>query len=237
MKRVIYITIAALSLTSCLKKPAKTTTEQTSTPSAQAEAVDFKAPEYLSADLAMQDLGGKVKSMEYTAYACDEKGEIAPNEDGNDQSLFFNFDTDGNMTKGFAFDQDDKGPKFFRNDKGQIEHTERMLPNLDFTYVNSFVYNERGNIISEEIKGYEFSGTTTNSYTDGVLTSATAVEAGEGTVYRTTSSFTVIEVDAQGNWTKRLCKSEIESGPDDGSGKYDGHETSYGIEVRKILYY
>lgn len=236
MKKYFYLSIiAALPLCSCLKKPSNETTSQKQVTTIQ--EVDYKAPNYLSADLAMQELGGKVKSMEYRVYNCDANGNRIDDADSEEQAIMFFFSADGFMTKGFVYDKGEMGPKLIRNDKGQIDHTERMLIEYNFTYINSFEYNSDGTVAGEKIKAPEFECTTTNEYKDGVLVSATARESGEGMVYNTTSTFKVVGVDAHGNWVKRFCTSTVKMGPDDGSGTVTETETNHNIETRKIVYY
>lgn len=235
MKKYIYLTtIATLALTSCLKKESKETSQDQAN---TIQEVEYKAPQYLSPDLAMQELGGKVKSMEYSVYNCDANGNRIDDDGSDAQALLFFFSADGTMTKGFVYEKGEMGPKLIRNDKGQIDHTERMLIEYDFTYINSFEYNTDGTVAGEKIKAPEFSCTTKNEYKEGVLVGATAEERGEGTIYTTTSTFKVLGVDAQGNWVKRFCSSTIQSGPDDGSGTITETGTTHNIETRKIIYY
>jgi len=237
MKHYIYIALAALALISCNKKKTTPKAEETPIPAVET-TVDYKAPEYLSPDLAMQELGGQVRSMVFTALECDAQGNL-PEGVGFDpeQGIYFEYDTNGKFTKGYAFSGDDKGPKMIRDEKGRVVQLERMIAEMNFTYINKFTYNDDGTLASDEVDGLEHKGKTVNTYTDGVLTSAVATGAGEGMTYTTKSTFKVIAVDAHGNWTKRLSTNVTEQGPDDGSGKVTETDTSYGLEMRQITYY
>lgn len=241
MKHYIYITLAALALVSCNNKKAKAPQEAPAGVEAQPSAtvaVDYKAPEYLSPDLAMQELGGQVRSMVFTALECDPNGNLPEGvEFDPEQAIFFEYDTNGKFTKGYAFSGEEKGPKMIRDEKGRVIQLERLIAEMNFTYTNKFTYNDDGTLASDEVNGLEHTGKTVNTYTDGVLTSAVATGAGEGMVYKTKSDFKVIEVDGHGNWTKRLSTNVTESGPDDGTGKVTETSTSYGLEIRQITYY
>ncbi|MCQ2288570.1 MAG: hypothetical protein MJZ74_05675 [Muribaculaceae bacterium] len=248
MKKYLIIALAAIAFTatftSCLKKPQKNTDATATETSAEKKVkvsltpVEYKAPTYLTKDLAMQDLGGQVKRMEYTALECDKDGNMTDDPNGEPITVLFIYDINGIMTKGYAQSEQDKGVKLVRDKAtGLISQTERMVIELDFTYINKFEYNPDGTIAREEIIGKEFSGTTTNTYKDGVQVEATAVETGDGVTNSVHTTFTVIEVDRKGNWTKRLCTSEYKSVPDDGSAEGTDSGTAYGIECRKIEYY
>lgn len=235
MKKFLLIALAVITLASCNKKPEKADASAQAAPTADntfvMKQVNYAAPKYRSADLAMQELGGRVKTMDYTAVACTISGDtVFFDNPGEGESIHFEFGENGQMTRGFMFEGEEKGPELKRNSKGQIERTERLLPEMNYTYVNSFVYNDASNIASEEVQGLNFGGKTINHYNDGVLTSADAEQHGEGIAYTTHSTFKVVDVDNQGNWIKRLCISETKSN----TGEVTNES---GIELRKIVYY
>ena len=233
MKQYLIIALSALVLASCNKKPQKQEqTSETAKTETTIQEVEYKAPEFLSPDLAMQDLAGHVKSMEYTVSECDEKGQVLPSEG---MSLFFFFNEKGSITKGYVSTKEEKGPKFIRNEQGQIKQTERMIAELNFTYINSFTYNPDGTVASEKVNGYEVSSQTTYTYDNGVLVSSIGEETGEGMTYKTRNTFKVLEVDSHGSWTKRMCTSDV-TYTEQGNPNEE-KQTTYAIEERKIEYY
>lgn len=241
MNKTLLIAVTALALASCTdKKNPASKTEQGEQPAQEAtvtlNGIDFKAPEYLSPDLAMQDLGGRVKTMDYTAYECNPEGYRY--EDAETISYNFGFNEQGMLTKGFAMSETDKGVKVTRDKDGHITQTERTLAGATgIIYTHQYTYNDRGNIATEVEEAKESSTKTTNIYTDGVLTSSKVEAVAEGKKYSTTNTLTILEADAHGNWTKRLCASTIKIGPNDGSGRFDDSQMCYNIEERKIVYY
>ena len=86
--RLTVIVVVALTVISCNekrnKKQANNNAQQTEQSHPTLKGVDFKAPEYLSQDLAMQDLGGRVKSMQNTFYVCNPSGLKVEDEMGDE---------------------------------------------------------------------------------------------------------------------------------------------------------
>ncbi|MCQ2288569.1 MAG: hypothetical protein MJZ74_05670 [Muribaculaceae bacterium] len=236
MKRFLFISLTALALNACTLSSGDGSQADTAPNVAQA---DYDAPKYLSKDLAMQDLGGQVKSMALTEYDGDQDGNIVKDSEMDDveATQYFDFDANGTMTRGFAFGTEDKGVTFVRNAAGEIERTEANFADIGFTKVNTYTYNEDGTVATLKISGYEFEGTYNYTYKDGTLTAASITEAGEGTVYNISNTYKIMETDGHGNWTKRFSTNEVKSMPDDGSGNIQGTETIYRIEVRNIEYY
>lgn len=231
MKKSLLIAAAGLLLASC-NGGSDTTTEQQST-------VVFN-PQYKSADLAMQELKGQVKEVQYYNYECDEDGKNPEAEDPNYEHMimYFFFDENGTMTKGYAYNKDAPGPKLVRNEKGQIEHFEEYFKQMDFTFVDKFTYNENGNIDVDEVLGYEGHTKTTFKYDENcTLTSSETTQSGEGVMIVSSSTYTVVDTDAQGNWTRRLMKMISKEGHFRGEQKIAPSTTSYTVEVRKIIYY
>lgn len=239
MKYYHFLAIAALAVASCNGPKESTPQVQTKqeSPAVSIDTIAFTAPEYLSPDLAMQELGGRVKSMEYTAYECDNNGQMLP-EAVRDWAYIFQYDQNGKYTKAYAMSPTDKGAQVTRDEKGFAVETTRMIANAEATnYVHKYTFTQVGNIATQEDSGDGYSGKTQYSYTDDVLKSSVVDEKGDNMVYHSENTFAVIAVDAHGNWTKRFCTTLFQSGPDDGSGKYTDSETIYSIEERKIVYY
>lgn len=237
MKHLFYFLFFVLALTACNSNTSTDSSASSNDTTGQdTEATGLK---FLSADLAMQDLAGQVKSMTNTTYACDDKGNIIKDSQLGDTDVtqYFDFDENGTMTRAFAFSQDDKGMTIKRNSKGQIESVQQHFAEIDFTRTDKFTYNENGRLASLEVSGYESNVKRTYTYANGVLASAKAIEAGEGEVYDMDLTYKIQETDDHGNWTKRMFTCQIKMGPDDGSGTVEDTDTQYGVEVRKIVYY
>lgn len=228
MKKLLLIATAALILASC-KGGSETATEQ--------EAKVQVSKEYNSADLAMQELKGQVKSMEYYTYECNEQGENPEAEAPGYEHMkfYFNFDEKGTMTNGYAYNKDVPGPKLVRGESGQIAQIEEYFKEMNFTFVNKFSYNENGNIKSDEVLGYEATSKTTYVYNDkGDLVSSSSSQEGEGILTVTDATYEIKKTDDHGNWTRRLMKSTSKESRD---GKVMPNTNGYVMEVRDIVYY
>ena len=237
--RLTVIVVVALTVISCNekrnKKQANNNAQQTEQSHPTLKGVDFKAPEYLSQDLAMQDLGGRVKSMQNTFYVCNPSGLKVEDEMGDEVSLF-EFDPQGVMTKGFAStDPKEAQPKLVRNQEGQIEHIEESDPYSGRTIMNSFTFNPNGTISTLSTNGEDFNCDTRYLYTDGVLSKMLSSERGE-VCFDEESVYTVIETDSHGNWTKRFLQINT-TFINMATGQPEKFETSYGMEERYIVYY
>ncbi len=231
MRQYAILALAALALAACNKKPDKNASKPAVQPKSAIEAVPYSAPQYLSADLAMQDLGGQVKSMTYSTAMCDPNGQLISDPD-NEVTIYFDYDQQGNFTRAYALTPDDKGYKITRDDKGRIKQLERHIDELNFTYVDQFTYNDNGTLATEQAQGYDNTSKTTYNYTDGVLTSADVRDEAQGEVYTVHATYKVLSVDNHGNWVKRFttyCQTVTSPGiPAD---------TAQAMEIRAIEYY
>ncbi len=235
-KKVLLVALLAASLSACNGRYNKNKENENDGKSfTHVKEVPFKAPDYLSKDLAMQDLGGQVKTMVYSVCTCDEYGNIIK-EDASDYTLYFAYDVNGTMTKGFAQDKDDKGVKLVRGKDGTIERVEYLFVAQNMTYSNVYQYNPNGTIDKEHVDGTLIDGETRNVYQDNVLKEAYATTSGEGVTEDVHTTFMVIEVDKHGNWTKRFCYSASQYTDEQAPGEVNRAD-NYAIESRVITYY
>lgn len=235
MKKSLFIAVAALALVSCGGGSSSSEQEKAK----QNEPLEL-AEKFQSADLAMQELQGKVKKMEFYTYTCDENGHNAEAEapDYEHISLYFFFDEKGVMTKGYTYDETNVGPKLIRNAQGQIERYEHYFSDVKYMFVDKFTYNASGTIATEEVNGYESTSKTVFTYDeDNNLISSKAEQSGEGSVIVSETTYKILEKDDHGNWTRRLNTNRFKEAADDGKGTFSDTVTEYLLEVRNIVYY
>ena len=174
----------------------------------------------ITPDLALFELKGPVKSV--------NKGYIAFfTENGA------NFDKDGNLTsinKSYAND----GYKLKRDSKNRIKSIICVEdPSWPHKSSDNIKYNDQNLPIECYTLLLESDGTDKYFYKNGVITSKTAIFSGEGDYGngKSTITYTYLEYDHYGNWTKRKVHDKFKD--DFGEGNYN--KTS--IQTRKIKYY
>lgn len=205
-----------------------------------AEAVEEKVEEksvYLSPDLALNDLKGKVSKCIYKSTDCHENGKV---DDGSYwQTEVKVFDVDY-MLQPNAKEADWRlnDPRLKRNDKGQIVTVSWFVSDFGCDISEEYTYNENGTLKTKKNNGIENAEEIVYTYkADGSLEKSVSKAAGEGMIYRTTSTYRVLESDENGNWTRRMQTQLCEDGPDNGSGVYENSAKLYLIETREISYY
>lgn len=239
MKKLLIpiLTIVLMSVTSC--EYFKTSGDSDGNDSCDTSAVEELHGKYNSPDLMFKDLKGKVKECAMTMYTCDEKGENA-NEDLVMHEENFVFDEKGYID----LESPDLAwrlvsPKVKRDDDNFIVEVKWYISDYD-TYVSEeFVYNSDKTIKIHKNSGIESEDGESFTYADdGTLLKSVSTGAGEGSIFRTTSTYKILETDENGNWTRRLVKQIYESGEDNGSEVYDEEPSEdYYLQVRNITYW
>ncbi len=204
------------------------------------EVVEEKVEEksaYLSPDLALNDLKGKVSKCIYKSTNCRENGSV--DNDSYWETEVKVFDVDYMLlpnAKEAEWRLND--PRLKRNDKGQIVSVSWFVSDFGCDISEEYTYNENGTLKTKKNNGIESADETVYSYkADGSLEKSVCKSAGEGMIYRTTSTYRILESDENGNWTRRMQTQLCEDGPDNGSGVYENSAELYLIETREISYY
>lgn len=237
--------LMAASVTSCSKT-------QTSTPSPQNSNLStlnsqLSTRNSTPSDLTPDQLQGHVKLCSTKAATCDANGKT-------DENTYWDEIIKIYTPEGKIDEQSDllswrlPNPQISRNEQQQITQVKWYISEYQ-TYVSeTYKYNEQGLISTCLSEGIESVDTIVYTYGDhNQLTHSESVGYGEGSIFRATTDYTILAVDEQGNWIRRLLKSTYETGPDDADHNLDNLSidqmtfpdswTDYTIEIRAILYY
>lgn len=191
---------------------------------------------FMSPDTKLNDLHGLVKKCVYRKSDCDKDGK--PTEYAYWYEEVKVFDRDGFLDlKSKELNWRLNDPKVERNDQKQITKVQWYVSDFDSYVTEKYTYNERGLLATCKAEGVESSDLTEYEYDNDTLIKSTNHGSGEGSVFRNTAVYTILDTDDQGNWTRRISKQIFEDGPDDGSNTYGNAATSYVIEERTITYY
>lgn len=249
MKKLSVLTFALslLCIASCNNNPVKGNGENTSDSTLNDSSTTLAPGEvpdemmegnsnFMSPDTKLNDLHGLVNKCSYRRAECDENGK--PNIDYYWYTEVKVFDRDGFLDlKAKELDWRLNDPKVERNDQQQITKVKWYVSDFGCDIFEAYAYDSHGMLASTHSGGIENDEHITYKYKGDTLVSSESKGAAEGSAYRTTTTYTILETDDNGNWTRRISKQLYESGPDDGSGKYDESITSYNIEERTITYY
>lgn len=252
MKKTIYVALAAslLFVSSCgskqdgAKDDSKQSVEQKdgANEGSDAETVEDgveasgEVEEYLSPDLRLDDLKGNVAKCLYKKTSCDKDGNVVNDSYWTKYVKVYDVDNFLNVQA----DETDwrlLNPTLERNEKEQIVKVSWYVEDYDSYIDESYVYNADGTLKSSKFTGIESVDETKFTYENGLLVKSVNDGAGEGSVFRSTTSYKILDTDSNGNWTRRLLTTQFQSGPDDGSGVYTESYVDYEIEVREIKYY
>lgn len=242
----IIISACALSLlamTSCKGNANESANEtaaddSTSTEVASTENVDGQSAvsKYYSPDTQLNDLFGEVAKCVTRKGNCDAKGNT--NEDTYWSTEVKVFDRDGFIdAKSEELNWRLNEPIIERNDKEQISVVKWFVSDYNSYVSEEYKYNKDGMLASCQSNGIESADVIKYEYEGTTLVKSISEGAGEGSVFRNTVTYTILDTDKNGNWTRRLQKGTYEDGPDDGSGTYGNAMTEYSIEERTITYY
>ena len=192
---------------------------------------------YLSPDLMMDELQGRVKMCTLKQASCNQDGEV-------DKTAYWMETTKVYGQDGFLALQDKamnwrlSDPKIERNDKQQVTKVSWYISDYNTDVQEVYTYYDNGMVKSCKSLGIENEDETQYFYdADRMLQKTLSHGAGEGTIFRTTTTYTILDTDEQGNWTRRILKQTIEDGPDDGRGSYENSIDEYSIQLRDIVYW
>ncbi len=241
MKKIILPLFAAIMLCSCGNTTSKSAGECDSDSVASFEETEECEANlnYMHPDTQMFELFGMVKSMTLTKYYdVSSEGEIKDKSNSFvEKKLFF--------TRSGEFDIYNKdfewrltNPQFDRSSELKVSKVTWHVEDFDMNLSDTYEYNSHGMVSKLESEGVENFSTITFKYDNNTnLISSHDESVGEGSIFCTDITYTILEKDAQGNWTKRLLKCDEKTGDDDGSGKYTESSTYYEVETREIEYY
>ena len=203
MKKYSILTLAALlGLAACQPKTAPDVT----TFGFQG---DVKEVFLYVMDLDEEETGEAESALEYT---FDAQGRVTRDEYGHT----YQYDADGLLTGSRV-----PGTELLRDQQGRIlsydstsfdDWGEEDFDIMDF-FKAKFSYDAKGRPVTEELNGWEWESTRTNSFTGNNVfpSTATFVSASEGWNEEGTISYTYTEFDARGNWTERTVRTETKS--------------------------
>lgn len=179
---------------------------------------------YQSSDYAMLELVGSVASCGWNTFQCDEEGEFA--EPISFEQL--QFSSEGQLVVGFELYSGYEGAvevgddHFRRNTNGQIESMKWFIPEYQKNAFYEFTYNDDGSV-DTRMDYIEDSPPGQYTYTydnHGNRLSQSFVVVGSLAV--TNYIVEVKDIDARGNWTRRVL--------------YLDNEPRI-VEQREIVYY
>ena len=181
-----------------------------------------------SSDLHLLELKGKVKSVTYhTTSDVNSKGK-ATRKSQRCELETYNLSEDGKITTiNYGADHGAVAIRITRNKKGQIETISAENLECDGGNTKKYTWNANGYPINEEYIMIGDLGYTCNILynNSNEIIGKTYYEYWEEECVREWSeNYTVMEVDEQGNWIKRLCKTI-------------GDNIKYSLEERDITYY
>lgn len=209
----------------------QTTTEQ---PAVQQPAK--KTLPFLTQDLRMYNFFGKVKTFKTieTITDADQKPIGNPSEDW----CKIEYDANGHFVKfldGFTTTDDIK-----QKDGDKIIRTETPIEDYGgMPAISEYTYDDNGLVKTMDVKGIEGKSITEYTYNDdGELIKTIEKGSAEGSAFEDETTYTILERDANKNWTKRFSKHTYKEGPDNGSGKLEPYgEPSYQLQTRTITYW
>lgn len=195
------------------------------------------ASAFLSPDLRLFELKGRVKLVTVESRSCNEKGEYG--DDDYVMRNVFVFREDGTLaTDAKELDWRLASPKLTRNSDGSIRQVAWRVEEFGTDVTEKYVYDPNGFKTMCVESGVESVDTLHFCYDEsGKLLTSSSMGAGEGSVFKSESSYTILEEDTKGNWTRRLSKSSFMDAPDDGKYNFGNEAVEYKLETREIVYY
>ncbi len=249
MKTKHYLPIVLLSaiLTACSGNNSKTTDnanseaqadakQQTSAEQPAAQQPAKKTPPFLTQDLRMHNLFGKVKNVKTTE--TDTDADQKPLGDPTEDWFKLEYDADGHFVNNVS-ENAQKG-NIKQKDGDKIIRTETPIEDFGgIPVIVEYTYDADGLVKTKNIQGIESKSTVEYTYNDdGELVKESVKGSGEGSIFEDETTYTILERDANKNWTKRFAKKSFKEGPDDGSGKLEPYgDPSFQLQTRTINYW
>ena len=237
-KHTFAIVMTAIALSACTGSTTTNNTETTQQPqqtTIQTTIVEQNAPSFLTQDLRMHNLFGKVKN--FTTMVSDADAQRNPIGTPYEDFLKLEYDADGHFVNKVS--EVANKNQIVERDGDKIIRTETPIEEFDgFPCKIHYTYNSNGFVTKMHCEGAEAISDWTYEYnTDGELIKARVSEAGEGMIAETEITYTILERDAQKNWTKRFIEYKTKQGEDDGSGNLEQDEPRYELDTRSINYW
>ncbi len=186
-----------------------------------------------SPDLHFLELKGNVKSVIYYETSDVNSSGKKTRKSQRCELETYNLSEDGKITTiNYGADHGAVAIRITRNKKGQIETISEVALEADGGDTKKYTWNTNGYPLSEEYTLSCGEGWTCNIlYNDSnEIIGKNYYEYWEEECLREWSeSYTIMQVDAHGNWIKRLCETS-------GRG-INGYYVKYSLEERVIAYY
>lgn len=222
MKRIAIACMAASLLTAC-GQSADNATEQNVK---QTTTDTLQMDKFESADGRFLDVRGKVAKLVVKSTDCDTLG----NPTVEDWSVkIYTFDKHGIASRMEKYSDE----KITRDLKGRITKVERLIDGYK-TRVE-YTYNKQNMVKSATTQTEDWNGTKIYHYNE-LQELVSSIEESEDS--KEVETFTILDRDDHGNWTKRLVVTSNDSDLNEdaeGEDNEDDEET-LGLEVREITY-
>lgn len=214
---------------------AKTAAQSDAKPQTTTQQPAKKTLPFLTQDLRMYNLFGKVKTFKTIETITDANQK--PQEEPSEDWFTLEYDTNGHFVKTVSNWAEKSNIKSQDGDK--ITKTETPIAEFgDMPVIVEYEYDSNDLVKTTKVQGIEGKSSTEHTYNDdGELVKELEKASGEGTVSVTEKTYTILDRDANKNWTKRFVKTTFKEGDDDGSGKFGPEETSYMLQTRTITYW
>ena len=167
-------------------------------------------------DLDAFDLKGKVKTVTYYNWSSPYMWPY------NNEVCTYSFDVTGNV---FA----PRDVKITRNLRGEAIEFLYYLSDWDCWFKQSLKYDSNGRLARVDRSGVDGGSSSELQYDKkGRVYMETEHECAEGEAWDVVKCYEYISFDAEGNWTKRICRE---------TPSYIGAKQSIVTQTRKIEYY
>lgn len=248
MKKRHYLPIVLLSaiLTACGgNTPKATATQDDAKPTTQDNAKTQTTTEqkpakkqlsFLTQDLRMHNLFGKVKDIK--TVNTDTDADQKPLGDPMEDWFKLEYDADGHFVKNVSENAQKGDVK--QKDGDKIIRTETPIEDFGgIPVIVEYTYDADGLVKTKNVQGIESKSSVEYTYNaDGELVKEIEKGSGEGSIFEDETTYTILERDSNKNWTKRFAKKTFKEGPDDGSGKLEPYgDPSYQLQTRTINYW
>ena len=198
-------------------------------------AAEQQQPSFLTQDLRMYNLFGKVKTFKTikTVTDADQKPQGEPSEDW----FTLEYDSDGHFVKDVSTWAGKSNIKSVDGEK--ITRTETPIEDFGgIPVIVEYTYDTDGLVKTAKVQGIEGKSSTEYTYNaEGELVKEIETSSGEGMVSIKEMTYTIIDRDTNKNWTKRFVKTTIKEGDDDGTDEFGSETPSFELQTRTITYW
>lgn len=221
MKKIAIAVLTGALLSAC-GQSADNAVKPNGTDSTSANNVQMD--KFESADGRFFDVRGKVDRLVIRSTDCDTLGNPTI-EDSNTKVYFF--DKHGVATRYEKYSDE----KITRDLKGRITKIERLVDG--FKTRVEYTYNKQDMVKSATTHSEDWSGVKIYNYNDQLELVSSEEESEDS---REVETFTILDRDSHGNWTKRLVTTSSDSEPKEDGEEGEEDEETIGLEVREITY-